>query len=67
MPESQQGAFRQKLQKAYNQVAYQDAKRALNGVRKELKLINLSAVNSLQEGLEETLTLHHLGLAGSSR
>ena len=63
LPKSQQSAFRQKLQKAYNRVAYKDAKRALNGVRKELKLINLSAVNSLQEGLEETLTLHRLGLA----
>ncbi len=64
LPKSQQSAFRQKLQKAYNRVAYKDAKRALNGVRKELKLINLSAVNSLQEWLEETLTLHRLGLAG---
>ena len=63
LPKSQQSAFRQKLQKAYIHVAYKDAKRALNGVRKELKRINLPAVNSLQEGLEETLTLHRLGLA----
>ena len=33
-------------------------------MRKELQLINLSAVNSLQKRLEETLTLHRLGLAG---
>ena len=31
-------------------------------VRKELSLINESAVASLDEGLEETLTLHTLGL-----
>ena len=31
-------------------------------IRKELQLINESAVASLDEGLEETLTLHRLGL-----
>ena len=33
---------------------------ALNSIRKELSLINQSAVNSLDEGFEETITLHHL-------
>ena len=31
-------------------------------VRAELVLLNASAVASLDEGLEETLTLHHLGV-----
>ncbi|MBW2594598.1 MAG: hypothetical protein JRC93_01225 [Deltaproteobacteria bacterium] len=31
-------------------------------VKKELSLINESAVRSLEEGLEETLTFHRLGL-----
>ncbi len=31
-------------------------------VKRELSLINESAVRSLEEGLEETLTLHRLGL-----
>ncbi len=31
-------------------------------IRSELKVLNLSAVASLDEGMEETLTLHRLGL-----
>lgn len=31
-------------------------------IRDELKKINLSAANSLEEGMEETLTIHRLGL-----
>ena len=37
-------------------------KAALYQITKELSLINESAVRSLEEGLEETLTLHRLGL-----
>jgi putative transposase len=60
---SQQATFRRKLQAAYDQPAYAGAKAALRRVRSELKLVNESAVRSLDEGLEETLTLHQLGLA----
>ena len=35
---------------------------ALKRVRAELVKVNASAVGSLDEGLEETLTLHRLGL-----
>ena len=35
---------------------------ALGAIKSELRGINLSAVNSLEEGFEETLTLHRLGL-----
>lgn len=38
------------------------AKAALERIKKELCLINESAVRSLQEALEESLTLHRLGL-----
>ena len=38
------------------------ATRALKKVRAELVLLNASAAASLDEGLEETLTLHRLGL-----
>ena len=34
----------------------------LGRLRKELELLNRSAVKSLDEGLEETLTLHRLGV-----
>jgi putative transposase len=54
--------FRQKLQTAYQQPSYEKAKEALERIAKELRLINGSAVESLREGLEETLTLHRLGL-----
>ncbi len=65
LPKAQQALWRGKLQQAYGQSTYADAKAALEDVRRELKRLNESAVRSLDEGLEETLTLHRLG-AGSS-
>ncbi len=59
---SQQEPFRRKLQRAYDQPTYPQAKTALKKVRGELSLLNQSAVASLDEGFEETLTLHRLGL-----
>jgi putative transposase len=53
---------RQYEQAAYQQPSYEKAKEALERIAKELRLINGSAVESLREGLEETLTLHRLGL-----
>ena len=57
-----QSHVRRQLQAAYEQSTYEAAKKGLGQVKKELALINQSAVNSLDEGLEETLTLHRLGL-----
>jgi len=57
-----QSNFRRKLQAAYEAPDYGKAKKRLQGIKRELKLINQSAVASLEEGLEETLTLHRLGL-----
>jgi len=57
-----QDVFRGKLQAAYNLKTYDKAKDRLTSIGKELKLINKSALTSLEEGLEETLTLHKLGL-----
>lgn len=62
LPKEQQEAFRRRLQKAYQQPTYEGAKEALRRIKRELSLINESAVRSLEEGLEETLTLHRLGL-----
>ncbi len=62
LPKSEQSRFRRKLQKAYEQTSYGQAKQKLGAIRKELQLINESAVRSLDEGLEETLSLHRLGL-----
>lgn len=54
--------WRGKLQAAYEEPVYTAAKGRLLALRSELKTLNASAVASLNEGLEETLTLHRLGL-----
>jgi putative transposase len=64
LPLSQRARFRRRLQAAYAEVSYPAAKAALGRVRQELVPLNESAVRSLDEGLEETLTLQRLGLAG---
>ena len=58
----EQSYWRHRLQKAYGRPTYDEAKRELMRIRRELEEINESAVASLDEGLEETLTLHRLGL-----
>jgi len=60
--EEQKESFRGKLQRAYNEPDYEEARLRLLEIRDELKKINRSAANSLEEGLEETLTIHRLGL-----
>lgn len=62
LPKGQQPTWRRKLQAAYERPTYAEAKAALLRCRPELGLLNESAVRSLDEGLEETLTLHRLGL-----
>lgn len=62
LPTAQQATWRRKLQAAYGQPTYPEAKAALQRLRRELTLLNSSAAASLEEGLEETLTLHRLGL-----
>lgn len=62
LPKTDQEAVRRKLQRAYEQPTYDQAKEALLKIKGELKVMNLSAMRSLEEGFEETLTLHRLGL-----
>jgi transposase-like protein len=62
LPAGRQAEFRRKLQNGYQQPTYEKAKATLKKVRGELATINQSAVASLDEGFEETLTLHRLGL-----
>jgi len=62
LPHQHRAPFRRKLQAAYEAPTYEKAKRALGKIRAELRLLNASAVGSLDEGLEETLTLHRLGV-----
>ena len=62
LPLGIQATWRRKLQAAYEQPTYPQAKAALRRLEAELRLLNASAAKSLGEGLEETLTLHRLGL-----
>lgn len=62
LPKSEQKRFRKKLQQAYEQPTYDQALKAIRKIRAELTLVNESAVRSLDEGMEETLTLHRLGV-----
>jgi len=60
--EKDQQYFKKRLQEAYREPEYEDAKEKLLIIHNELKVINRSAANSLMEGLEETLTMHRLGM-----
>jgi putative transposase len=56
-----------KLANAYDLMKYQDAKRALNQILRELMDVNPSAARSLEEGLDETLTVHRIGVPSELR
>jgi putative transposase len=58
----QQDIFWRKLQRAYERSTHERAKAALYEIKRELAVINEFAVRSLEEGLEEPLTRHRLGL-----
>ncbi len=51
LPQSQRPRIRRKLQKAYDRDTYEAAKAALNALKPELRLMNASALASLEEGL----------------
>ena len=58
----QQRYYRKKLQTAYSSPDYHTAKGKLNTIKKELQNINRKAAASLEEGLEETLTIQRMDL-----
>ena len=60
----EQPVWRQRLQHAYNRPEYDEALAALQSLQHELEDRNQSAAGSLAEGLDETLTLHRLGVYG---
>jgi transposase-like protein len=60
LPQDHKADVKRKLQNAYSMVEYADAKRALDRLHRELMDINPSAARSLEEGMEETLTVHRL-------
>jgi transposase-like protein len=62
LPKADQKTWRHRLQRAYEEPSYERAKKRLLELKAELEPVNRRAARSLQEGLEETLTLHRLGL-----
>jgi transposase-like protein len=64
LSKSEQVSWRQRLQRAYNRPEYKEAFAAIQKIHSELEERNQSAAASLEEGLEETLTLHRLGVFG---
>ena len=62
LKESDKNTYKRKLNKAYSTEDYHEARYQLEDIIEELRHINIYASNSLKEGLEETLTIHRLGL-----
>jgi transposase-like protein len=60
LPDEHKADVKKKLQNAYAMSEYSDAKRALEKLHRELMDLNPSAARSLEEGMEETLTVHRL-------
>jgi len=60
LPDEHKAEVRRKMQNAYAMAEYADAKRALDRLHRELMDLNPSAARSLEEGMEETLTVHKL-------
>jgi putative transposase len=60
LPDEHKADVRKKMQNAYAMAEYADAKRALDQLHRELMDLNPSAARSLEEGMEETLTVHKL-------
>lgn len=62
LAQSEQATWRRRLQRAYDRPTYKEAHAELTKLHRELEDRNQSAAASLAEGLEETLTLHRLGV-----
>jgi transposase-like protein len=60
LPDEYKAEVKRKLQNAYSMTGYTEAKRALDQLHRELMDLNPSAARSLEEGMEETLTVHKL-------
>jgi len=60
LPDEYQAGIERKLIAAYAMTGEADARRALDQIHRELDRINPSAARSLNEGMEETLTVHKL-------
>ena len=62
LPKSAQGDTVRRIRNAYAMKEYAAAKAELEKIFRQLERINPSAARSMEEGLEETLTVHRLGV-----
>jgi putative transposase len=62
LPAGCRADYERQLRNAYAMSSYEDAKGALEKLFRQLERVNPSAARSLKEGMEETLTLHRLGV-----
>jgi len=62
LPKGAQGDYDRRIRNAFAMTDYAAAKAELEKIFRQLERINPSAARSLEEGLEETLTVHRLGV-----
>lgn len=62
LPQRYHPEIDRKIKAIYAMKTHQEAASALGHLVAELERINVSAANSLREGMEETLTMHRLGV-----
>lgn len=62
LPKNAQGDYDRRIRNAYAMTDYAAAKAELEKIFRQLERVNPSAAHSLEEGLEETLTVHRLGV-----
>lgn len=63
LPEHCRAPYDRQIRAAYAMTGYGEAKTALERIWRQLCDVNPSAARSLEEGMEETLTLHRLGVS----
>jgi transposase-like protein len=62
LPKGAQCDYDRRIRNAYAMTGYAEAKAELQKIFRQLERVNPSAAHSLEEGLEETLTVHRLGV-----
>lgn len=67
LPEKHQRSVDARISAAYKMADYGEARKSLDLTVRYLQKLNPDAAASLKEGLEETLTVHKLGIAGLLR
>lgn len=67
LPQNTQRDYERRMQNAYAMTGYAAAKAELEKLFRQLERINPSAARSSEEDLEETLTVHRLGVTGLLR